>query len=79
MARNNLKSFPTAMLRRGLASYHPGSSNVIALAAIDPPGTQPVQPPAPVAPSEPIALSPAPVRRPITLQPETLEEVALVA
>ena len=77
MARNNLKSFPTAMLRRGLASYHPGSPNVLPV-AVEPPGTQPVQPPAPVAPSEPIALSPAPVR-PTTLQPETLEEAVLVA
>ena len=77
MARNTLKSFPTAMLRRGLASFHPGSPNPVARAT-DPPGTQPVQLPEPVAPRAPITLEPAPVR-PTTLQPETLEEVALAA
>jgi len=76
MARNTLKSFPTAMLRRGLASFHPGSSTVVARAT-DPPGTQPVQQ-APIAPRAPITLEPAP-KRPTTPQPETLEEVALAA
>jgi hypothetical protein len=60
MTRNNLKSFPTAMLRRGLAAYHPGSPNVTAV-AVDPPGTQPALPLASVPPTEPLAFGPAPV------------------
>lgn len=45
MPRNNLKSLPTAVLRRGLTAFHPGRPNVIAQ-TIDPPGTEPIHPPA---------------------------------
>jgi hypothetical protein len=49
MPRNNLKSFPTAMIRRGLVQFHPGSHATVQ-APIDPPGNLPadgIEPPPP--------------------------------
>ena len=42
MPRNTLKRFPTAMLRRGLAQFHPGS-RVTVQPPIDPPGNRPFE------------------------------------
>ena len=65
MPRNTLKSFPTGMLRRGLAHFHPGSGCAVQPpidSPPEPPGTEPVTsvavppqasgpfPPAPIAP-----------------------------
>lgn len=40
MPRNTLKSFPTGMLRRGLAHFHPAS-----IAVVQPPIDSPREPP----------------------------------
>ena len=40
MPRNTLKSFPTGMLRRGLAHFHPAS-----IAVVQPPIDSPPEPP----------------------------------
>jgi len=63
MPRNTLKSFPTGMLRRGLAHFHPGSSSVV-----QPPIASPPEPPgtqhAPVAVVPPQVPVSAPLVRP---------------
>jgi hypothetical protein len=58
MPRNNLKNFPTAMTRRGLAHFHPASHATVQ-APIDPPGNLPADsiepPPFPAVPARPEA------------------------
>jgi len=62
MPRNTLKSFPTGMLRRGLAHFHPGCSAVVQPAIgspPEPPGTQHVSSaPLPPRASDPALLAP---------------------
>jgi hypothetical protein len=68
MPRNHLKSFPTAMLRRGMAHFHPGASSPgpnlaarewLALARV--PAATPAAPaPAAVEPVEPAPAAVAP-------------------
>lgn len=80
MPRNNLKSFPSAMIRRGLAHFHPASHATVQ-PPIDPPGNLPVDaietpPPFPALPARPEA----PLIEPFTadalpvLEPEVLVE-----
>ena len=76
MPRNNLKSFPTARLRRGLAAFHPGIATVMPAidvdADADADGTQPVDPPDQPGPDRPT------LRRPThTAPPDTLDEATL--
>ncbi len=61
MPRNTLKSFPTGMLRRGLAHFHPGSSTVVQPpidSPPEPPGNEPVTSVA-VPPQAPVPNPPA--------------------
>ncbi len=65
MPRNTLKSFPTGMLRRGLAHFHPAS-----IAVVQPPIDSPPEPPGntravpDVTPQATGPSSPAPARHP---------------
>ena len=44
MPRNNLKRFPTAMLRRGVAHFHPGSWSPGRVMTAVPEGSGPAHP-----------------------------------
>jgi hypothetical protein len=53
MSRNQLKSFPTAILRRGMAHFHPQSPKNVTN-RVDGPAVD--RPDAPVEESEPVAV-----------------------
>ena len=77
MPRNTLKSFPTGMLRRGLAHFHPGSSTVVQPpidSPPEPPGTQHVT----TTVEPPHASGPAPVAPVVAEVPDVPEAVTLL-
>jgi hypothetical protein len=68
MPRNQLKSFPTAILRRGMAHFHPSSSSqgtVLARRDDDPPGAAGSSTPPVLPAAEPVRTEPRRAATPV--------------
>jgi hypothetical protein len=68
MPRNNLKRLPVAMLRRGLASFHPGVSRPMSAAAAGDGGQQLDLNPVNTDPRPPVA----PALLPLVFEPDAV-------